>query len=220
MMNTRQLKLLVGSVLVLATACAYAETPVEVKLIAPFEEDRGWCLDLRGGQNNGNPIGGLHGHTCYTYHGNGPTPDQAFVKENILEKNEFRLVHFEDQCMTLYEPLAGSFISLESCDGRKAQEFVLTESGHIKPLAIPEYCLTVGRAVIPGGGGSPLHIMRDVTFEACDGAYVDRQTWELRSEWTGPAETTAARPFASNPNAAPPGGGPGMGMGAGMGPQQ
>jgi len=222
MMNAKQLKLLAGGVLILATAYAYAETPVEVKLIAAFEEDRGWCLDLRGGQNSGNPIGGLHGHTCYTYNGNGPTPDQAFIKENILENNEFRLVHFEDTCMTLYEPLAGSFISLETCDGRKAQQFVLTETGHIKPLAIPEYCLTVGRAVIPGGGGRPLHIMRDVTFEACDGAYDDRQTWELRSEWTGPAETTAERPFASNPNAAPPGmgAGMGMGMGAGMGPQQ
>ena len=133
MMITKQLKLLAGSVLLFATAYAYAETPVEVKLIAAFEEDRGWCLDLRGGQNSGNPIGGLHGHTCYTYHGNGPTPDQAFIRENIVEKNEFRLVHFEDQCMTLYEPLAGSFISLETCDGRNAQQFVLTEPAISNP---------------------------------------------------------------------------------------
>ncbi|MGI9270770.1 MAG: hypothetical protein ACR2QT_03280 [Woeseiaceae bacterium] len=214
-MITKQLKLLACGVLVLATTFVNAETPAEVKLIAAFEEDRGWCLDLRGGQNNGVPIGGLHGHTCYTYHGNGPTPDQAFIAENILEKNEFRLAHFEDLCMTLYEPLAGSFLSLETCDGRKAQQFVLTESGHIKSGAIPEYCLTIGRSVIPGGGGRPLHIMRDLTFEACDGAYNDRQTWELRSEWTGPAETTAERPYASNPNAPPPGGGGGGGAGRG-----
>lgn len=220
-MKTNLLKLFAGGVLVLAATFANAETPVEVKLIAAFEEDRGWCLDLRGGQNNGVPIGGLHGHTCYTYHENGPTPDQAFIMENIQEKGEFRLMHFEDMCMTMYEPFAGSFISIETCDGRKAQQFEMTESGHIKSGAIPEYCLTVGRNVIPGGGGNPLHIMRDLTFEACDGAYDDRQTWELRSEWTGPDETTAERTFASNPNSPPPGGGgQGQGQGQGQGRQQ
>lgn len=213
----KRLQVFAGTLLVIGAMGAHAETPVEVKLIAAFEEARGWCLDLRGGQNNGEPIGGLHGHTCYTYNGNGPTPDQAFVKENIVENNEFRLVHFEDKCMTLFKPLHGSFISLETCDGRNAQQFVLDEAGHIKPAVLPELCLTIGQAVIPGGGGRPLHIMRDVTFDACDEAFSDRQTWELRAEWTGPADTTAERPYESNPNAAPPGGGPGMGAGVGMG---
>jgi hypothetical protein len=217
MMMIKKLKLLASGVLVLAAAFANAETPAEVKLIAAFEEDRGYCLDLRGGQNSGVPIGGLHGHTCYLSDADAPTPDQAFIVENILEKNEFRLMHFENLCMTLYEPLAGSFLSLESCDGRKAQQFIMTETGHIKSGAIPEYCLTIGRTVVPGGGGRPLHVMRDLTFEACDGAYDDRQTWELRSEWTGPDETTAERPFASNPNARPPGGGAGAGPGADRG---
>ena len=71
-----------------------AQTPVEVKLIAAIEEDRGWCLDLRGGQNNGAPIGGLHGHTCYTYNGRGPTPDQAFVMENIVENPSVGIIFF------------------------------------------------------------------------------------------------------------------------------
>ena len=47
--------------------------------------------------------------------------------------------------------------------------------------------------------------MRDVTFEACDSEISERQLWELRAEWNGPEETTAERPFASNPNARPPG---------------
>jgi len=33
-----------------------AQTPAEVKLVEPFEEDRGWCLDLRGAQQNAAPI--------------------------------------------------------------------------------------------------------------------------------------------------------------------
>ena len=209
----KQLQILAGSLIIFLAITATAATPVEVKLIAPIEEDRGWCLDLRGGQNNGEPIGGLHGHTCYTYNGNGPTPDQAFVMENIEEQNEFRMVEFNDKCMTLYEPQAGSFISVEACDGRKTQDIVLNEAGQISPKMMPELCVTMGTVVVPGGGGRPLHIMRDVTFEACDSEINERQLWELRAEYNGPEETTAERPYASNPNAAPPGPGPGMGMG-------
>ncbi len=204
-MNMKQLQLLAGSLFFVFAINANAETPVEVKLIAPIEEDRGWCLDLRGGQNNGAPIGGLHGHTCYTYNGRGPTPDQAFVMENIQERNEFRMVEFNDKCVTLYEPREGSFISMETCDGRKTQAIVMNETGQIIPKMMPELCLTIGTVVLPGGGGRPLHIMRDISFEACDSSINERQRWELRAEWNGPEETTAARPFASNPDARPPG---------------
>ena len=204
-MEMKQLQILAGSLFFVFAISAQAETPVEVKLIAPIEEDRGWCLDLRGGQNNGQPIGGLHGHTCYTYNGRGPTPDQAFVMENVREQNEFRLVEFNDKCMTLYEPKAGAFISMETCDGRATQVINMNESGQIIPDMMPGHCLTIGTVVLPGGGGRPLHIMRDVTFEACDSEINERQLWELRAEWNGPEETTAERPFASNPNARPPG---------------
>jgi hypothetical protein len=204
----------VCGLLAIATLSAQAQTPVEVKLIAAFEEDRGWCLDLRGGQPNAQPIGGLHGHTCYTYQGNGPSRDQGFVLERIHEISEFRMVEFNDKCMTLYEPEAGSFISMENCDGRAAQQIEIDESGQIRPTHKPELCLTIGETVLPGGGGRPLHIMRDVTFEDCNSDIGERQRWELRNEYDGPQATTAERPFKSNPNAAPPGRGAGMDMGA------
>ncbi|MGI9203249.1 MAG: ricin-type beta-trefoil lectin domain protein [Woeseiaceae bacterium] len=201
----KHIRSLAGSLFLVLSVNANAETPVEVKLKAPIEENRGWCLDLRGGQNNGAPIGGLHGHTCYAYNGRGPTPDQAFVKEDIQEKNKFRMVEFNDKCMTLYEPQAGSFISMESCNGRQAQHFIMNEAGQIIPEITPELCLTIGTVVLPGGGGRPLHIMRDVTFEACDSEINERQLWELRAEWNGLEETTADRPYAVNPNARAPG---------------
>jgi hypothetical protein len=211
--------LLAGSVFLLFGVSVNAETPVEVKLIAPIEEDRGWCLDLRGRLNNAQPVGGLHGHTCDSYAGNGLAPDQAYGMEDIQEKNVFRLLAFNDKCMTLYEPKEGSFVSLETCDGRATQVLIMNESGQIIPRMVPELCLTMSTVVQPGGGGNPLHIMRDVTFEACDSDADERQLWELRAEWTGPEETTAERPYASNPNAPPPGPGAGMGAGMGMGNQ-
>ena len=106
-MKLRQI--LAGGLLIFFTISANAQTPVEVKLIAPIDEDRGWCLDLRGGQNNGAPIGGVHGHTCYTYHGNGPTKDQAFVMENIRQQNEFRMVESKSEYCIFLEVNNGPF---------------------------------------------------------------------------------------------------------------
>ena len=63
----------------------------------------------------------------------------------------------------------------------------------------PELCLTAGSVVLPGGGGNPIHIMRDISFEACDSAINERQLWELRAEWSGPEEATAERTFPVNP---------------------
>jgi hypothetical protein len=195
----KRLQILAGGLLIFFTISASAETPVEVKLKAPIDEDRGWCLDLRGGQNNGAPIGGVHGHTCYTYNGNGPTTDQAFVMENIKDQNEFRLDGFTDKCMTLFEPNEGSFVSIETCDGRETQIIAMNETGQITPEMTPELCLTMGSVVLPGGGGNPIHIMRDISFEACDSTINERQLWELRAEWTGPQEATAERTFPVNP---------------------
>ena len=41
----KQLQIFAGSLFLIFAAYASADTPVEVKLIAAIEEDRGWCLD-------------------------------------------------------------------------------------------------------------------------------------------------------------------------------
>ncbi len=200
------------AILCLAPAFAAAQTPVEIKLIEPFEEERGWCLDLRGGQPNAQPIGGLHGHTCYTYQRGVPSRDQGFNKELIETRNEWRMIEFNELCMTLYEPKPGSFVSVETCDGRETQAINMDAEGHIIPEMQPDLCLTIGTIVLPGGGGQPLHIMRDLSFETCDSDIDERQRWTLRAEYDGPEETTMARTYKNNPNAAPPGGGGGGGQ--------
>ena len=195
--------LVTAATFLFVTIALNAQTPAEVKLVAPLEEDRGWCLDLRGAQQNAAPIGGVHGHTCYTYGGNGVALDQGFFMENVREANEFRMSGFPDKCMTLYEPRAGSFVSIETCDDRPTQDFVMDASGKIVSQMQPDLCLTVDDFVLPGGGGRPLHIMRDVSFEECGSVSSDFQTWELRSEWKGLEQATLPRPYADG---AAPGG--------------
>lgn len=203
-MNMKRLQILASGLFIFFAFSVNADTLAELKLIAPLEEDRGWCLDLRGRLRNAAPIGGVHGHTCDSYSGNGLAIDQAFSVEDIQEKNEFRLVAFEDKCLTIYEPKEGSFVSLETCDGRVTQDLVMNDDGQIFPEEMSELCLTAGPIVIPGGGGTPLHLMRDISFEECDSEVNERQLWELRTEWTGPEEATLERPYVANPDAPPP----------------
>ena len=84
-MNMNRPKLITSSLLLAFAVFANAETPVEVKLIAAIEESRGWCLDLRGRLANAQPVGGLHGHTCDSYAGNGLAIDQAYSMEEIAK---------------------------------------------------------------------------------------------------------------------------------------
>lgn len=158
---------------------ASAVTLAELKLKAPLEEHRGWCVDLFGHLTGGIPAGGFQGHNCFLYDAEQPTEDQGFDSEMFLENGVIRLVHF-DICMTLHEPNAGSFVASEPCTGEDIQKFDVKDTGEIVSVAAPDLCLTVGTRIVTGGGGSPIHLIRQLSFENCDSSIAERQQWELR----------------------------------------
>lgn len=168
---------------------AIAVTKAELRLIAPLEETRGWCVDLFAHLTNALPIGGFQAHNCFYYIGNSPTEDQAFDAELFEEEGRIRIVHF-DACMTLHEPNPGSFVATEPCDGGEAQDFDIKETGEIVPKMASELCLTVGSRPVTGGGGDPIHLIRKLSFETCDDTIADRQRWKLRKEGTEYIEDT------------------------------
>lgn len=177
-------------------------TLVEIKLIAPLEESRGWCVDLFAHLTGAMPIGGFQGHNCFSYPGggmasgpeeNGPALDQGFDAEMFLNEGRVRLVYF-DICMTLHEPRAGSFVASEPCIGEPAQQFELKVTGEIVPTSAPNLCLTAGSRIVTGGGGDPIHLIRKLSFEECDAQISDRQRWELRSEYEE-SVPTLPRPY-------------------------
>lgn len=165
-----------------ANVTAATVTKAELKLIAPLEEARGWCVDLFGHLTGGIPAGGFQGHNCFLYMGNGPTEDQGFDAEMFNEKGVIRLEYF-DICMTLYEEKAGSFVASEPCIDDDSQKFDIKDSGEIVSLAAPGLCLTMGSRIVTGGGGDPIHLIRKLSFEQCDNAIAARQQWELRETY-------------------------------------
>lgn len=155
----------------------------EISLIdRPADEPRGWCIDAAGAQANAIMVGGVHGHTCYSYEGNYDyhvAVDQRFAKTDIEELNRFRLEAF-DHCLTLAEAEEGSWIALTPCDDRAEQGFQLTDDGRIRSLAASELCVTLGTQTVPGGGGSPVHQLRELLMQRCSDELASLQQWRLR----------------------------------------
>jgi hypothetical protein len=128
-------------------------------------------------------VGGAHGHTCYSYEGQGKVrvaEDQGFSLKSIREHNRFRLVYF-DHCLTVSVPKPGSWIALTPCDDRPEQGFRLLDDGRIQSTLEPTLCATLGTQVIPGGGGSPVHQLRELLMQPCRDDLAWLQRWRLRN---------------------------------------
>ncbi len=156
----------------------HAATAVEVTLVHKLDEPRGFCLDIPGFQTRAKPEQGLHTHSCYSYQGK-LAVDQAF-DAGMIASGTFRIIAF-DRCMTAPSMAAGSQLTLDACDGRAAQRFEHRATGQIVTLAAPAYCVTAGAGPSRhGGGGNPVHLIRELTLETCDHNHDDRQRWRLR----------------------------------------
>ncbi len=176
MTTTRTLCLTLSGILL--SASALAQTKVEVTLVDRLDEARGFCLDTLGFQHEARPEEGLQTHSCYSYQGQ-LAVDQAFDAEQI-DDGTFRLIEY-DLCMTLTGLQTGSKFALEPCDGDSMQQFEHRDNGRVVSVAAPGNCVTAGEGPSRhGGGGDPVHLIRDLTLEVCDGSRDARQQWRLR----------------------------------------
>jgi hypothetical protein len=178
-MGARMKKFIVVCLSMLFMSAALADRTVEVTLIEHLpDEARGWCIDAAGHQVNAIMEGGVHGHTCYSYEDKGIAVDQGFSEDGIAE-GYFRLVEF-DHCMSMSIDKPDSWIALTPCDGRKEQQFEMTDDGRIISMANPELCITLGLDVVFGGGGNPIHIIRTATLDTCSEDKAIYQKWRVR----------------------------------------
>ena len=88
---SRTLITLVWLAAALITPPLHAQSLAEIKLVAPLDETRGWCVDLFAHLTGAIPIGGFQGHNCFSYMGNGVTEDQGFNDESSGKTGRFVL---------------------------------------------------------------------------------------------------------------------------------
>jgi hypothetical protein len=151
---------------------------VEVYLLNQLDDSRGYCIDIKGYKSKARVNKGLQAHTCYSYQGE-VAVDQGFDALK-LTKNQFFLPAF-DVCMEAVSIAAIAKIQLSDCRKGKFQEFELGEKGRIRLVSNLKLCLTVAQGQTKkGGGGSPVHLMRNLSLEFCNDTLNFFQTWGVR----------------------------------------
>ena len=155
----------------------FVET-AEVYLLNNLNDTRGFCIDMTGYKTNADVNKALQAHSCYSYQGS-VSVDQGFDVSKI-SNGEFNLPFF-NVCMEVESAESSSGLILRGCDKNPKQQFVFEVDGKIKPVNDLSLCLTASGGYREGGGGSPIHLIRDLSLSACDTSFSSRQSWGIRS---------------------------------------
>ena len=150
---------------------------VEVYLLDALNDSRKYCLDIIGSKTNADVNKGLQVHSCYSYQGE-ISVDQGFDKSRI-DDNEFYIPLFK-ACMEAVKIEKSSRLELKNCDKNQKQEFIFQNDGKIQPLSNLNLCLTASENFREGGGGNPVHLIRDLSLQICDDTFSSRQKWSFR----------------------------------------
>jgi len=150
---------------------------VEIYLLDPLEDSRNFCIDIVGYKANADTQSGLQAHTCYSYQGE-ISVDQGFDKQRISEQ-EFFMPSFE-VCMTFNS--TDNDLALSVCNGSELQKFTFLTNGNIVVNSDPNLCVTVDQNdAREGGGGNPIHLIRELKIEECQESLSIYQSWGTRS---------------------------------------
>ena len=155
-----------------------ADDNVEVYLLNQLDDSRGFCIDIKGHKLKAQINKGLQAHTCYSYQGE-ISPDQGFSSLK-LTKNQFILPSF-NVCMEASSLTSSANLRLRKCDRNKLQNFEWSIENKIHLIGNRKLCLTVDQGQSKkGGGGSPVHLMRNLSLELCTESLNPYQTWGVR----------------------------------------
>jgi len=155
-----------------------ADDNVEVYLLNQLDDPRGFCIDVRGHKYKAQINKELQAHTCYSYQGE-ISPDQGFSSHK-LTKNQFILPSF-NVCMEASSLTPSANLRLRKCDRNKLQNFEWSIEDKIHLIGNRKLCLTVDQGQSKkGGGGSPVHLMRNLSLELCTESLNPYQAWGAR----------------------------------------
>jgi hypothetical protein len=153
---------------------------VEIHSLEQMDDQRGFCIDIRGHKSKAKINSGLQAHTCYSYQGS-IAVDQGFDSLK-LDKGRFYLPAF-DVCMEADSNTASASLRLSKCQDEELQKFEWDNNGRIYLINNMKLCLTIAQGKSrKGGGGSPVHLIRNLSMELCGDTLQAFQMWGARSE--------------------------------------
>ena len=142
-----------------------------LRVIAPLDEARGYCLDIPGHMAGVQIESPLHVHTCK----HGIWNQDGRFDVAALRNGVIRMPHYE-LCLQAENTSIGARLLLAECNEAGVQTWTLQDSGEIALEAFPQMCITVeggpGRAA-----GGPQYLMKGVGLDTCAQHASDRQRW-------------------------------------------
>ena len=144
---------------------------VFLRIIAPLDEARGYCLDIPGHLAGVRLDSPLHVHTCKhgIWNQDGRFDVAAFANGVI------RMPHYE-LCLQAENTSIGARLFLAECTRAVLQTWTQEKSSVIALEAFPQMCITVEDG--PGrGAGGPQYLMKGVGLDTCSEEASDRQLW-------------------------------------------
>jgi len=144
---------------------------VFLRVIAPLDEARGYCLDIPGHMAGVQIESPLHMHTCK----HGIWNQDGRFDVVALGKGVLRMPHYE-LCLQAANSSIGARLLLAQCTEAELQSWTLQDSGEIALEAFPQMCITVEDG--PGrNAGGPQYLMKSVGLDTCEQQASDRQRW-------------------------------------------
>ena len=174
--------LLTYSILFLSNIAKSEDTGelVEIYLINQIDEQRGYCIDIKGYKLKAKVNRGIQAHTCYSYQKQ-IAVDQGFDRKKIMN-NQFFLLRF-NVCMEASSIVAPGKLFLKDCNLKDVQKFMLMSDGRISLVSNKKLCLTASQGESrKGGGGSPAHLIRNLLLQPCNDKLMNYQKWNIRSD--------------------------------------
>ena len=167
---------------------------LEVKLLNNLDDKRGFCIDIKGHKFRAKISRGVQAHTCYSYQGE-IAVDQGLDANKLKQKKLF--FSYFDVCVHPTSSENSLNLSLEKCGS--TEEFVFSEDNTIRLKNNTNLCLTVAEGNSrKGGGGSPLHLIRDLSMKTCNQQNSVYKTWGIRGFKKGKIFTENISKFLSN----------------------
>ena len=149
---------------------------LEVKLLNNLDDKRGFCIDIKGHKFRAKISRGVQAHTCYSYQGE-IAVDQGLDANKLKQKKLF--FSYFDVCV--HPTSSNNPLNLNLIKCRKTQEFVFIEDNTIRLKNNKNLCLTVAKGNSRnGGGGSPLHLIRNLSLQTCNEQKSIYKTWGIR----------------------------------------
>jgi hypothetical protein len=105
--------------------------------------------------------------------------DQGFDSLKSSQ-NQFFLPAF-DVCMEAASVSTSAPIKLSTCNSGALQKFEWDTKGRVHPISDRKLCVTIAQGQSrKGGGGSPVHLIRNLSLESCSDTLGPYQLWGAR----------------------------------------